>query len=85
MREATSKTEKQPEKRTVTQGRPSAQDASETLELLVKTTDPATTAKLTIDQISAVLKRASRRAPRFQVTINACSPIPPRILPCYLQ
>lgn len=46
---------------------------------------PGRRGELTIGQISVALKRASRRAPRFQVAINVCSTIPPRILPCYRQ
>ena len=36
-------------------------DAADTLELLAKAPDPASAAKLTISQISVVLKRARRR------------------------
>jgi transposase len=51
-------------------------DAADTLELLAKAPDPATAARLTIGQISAVLKRARRRnvaekAARIQAVLRA--------------
>ncbi|MGH9261949.1 MAG: transposase, partial [Acidimicrobiales bacterium] len=51
-------------------------DAADTLELLAKAPDPASAARLTIGQISAVLKRARRRnlaekAARIQAVLRA--------------